>query len=242
VTRVDYDDEQRNPNYTISNIHLVVAGRRARSEFDINLGATNISRDAFESQNGFTGSLSWLVELTGHSRLRAYIASELTDANNGLLNASVNPDDGDFSNEQISGDVLRNNTVRLEYLRQDATLNSRLWGELRDLDYKESPDDREVQAAGAELNYSVTALLSSGLTLRYNRTKESDEDRTDHRYEVGGNLAYRLSPKLTSRLELRYRLRDSTDDIDEYSEMSAFVNLVYGFGQVSRPGRRGGGF
>ena len=154
----------------------------------------------------------------------------------------MNPDDGDFSNEQISGDVLRNSIIRLEYLRQDTTLNSRLWGDLRDLDYKESPDDREVQAAGAELNYSVTALLSSGLTLRYNRTKESDEDRTDHRYEVGGNLAYRLSPKLTSRLEHRYRLRDSTDDIDEYSEMSAFVSLVYGFGQVSRPGRRGGGF
>ena len=123
-----------------------------------------------------------------------------------------------------------------------ATLNSRLWGALRDLDYKESPDDREVQEAGAAFNYPLTALLSSGLTLRYKRSKESDEDRTDHRYEVGGNLAYRLSPKLTSRLDLRYRKRDSTDDIDEYSEMSAFVSLVYGFGQVSRPGRRGGGF
>jgi uncharacterized protein (PEP-CTERM system associated) len=122
------------------------------------------------------------------------------------------------------------------------TLNSRPWGELRDLDYKESPDDREVQAAGAAFNYPVTALLSSGLTLRYNRSKEIDEDRTDHRYEVSGNLAYRLSPKLTSRLELRYRLRDSTRDIDEYSETSAFVSLVYGFGQISRPGRGGGGF
>jgi len=240
VTRVDYDDEQRNPNYTISNIHLVVAGRRARSEFDFNLGATNINRDEFESQNGFTGSLSWLLTLTGHSRLRSHIASELTDTNNGLLNASVSPEDGDFSNEQISGDVLRNNTVRLEYLRQDATLNSRLWGELRDLDYKESPDDREVQEVGVALDYSVTALLSSGLSLRYNRTKESDEDRTDHRYEVSGNIGYRLSPKLTSKLDLRYRKRDSTEDIDEYSEMSAFVSLVYGFGQVSRPGRSGG--
>ena len=57
VTRVDYDDEQRKPDYTISNIHLVVAGRRARSEF--------------ESQNGFSGNLTWLLTLTGHSRLRA---------------------------------------------------------------------------------------------------------------------------------------------------------------------------
>ena len=71
VTRFDYDDEQRKPDYTTSNIHLVVAGRRARSEFDINLGATNIGRDEFESQNGFSGNLTWLLTLTGHSRLRA---------------------------------------------------------------------------------------------------------------------------------------------------------------------------
>ena len=112
-----------------------IPARRARSDFDINLGATNINRDRFENQSGFTGNLSWLVRLTRHLQFRTYSASELTDSNNGLLNASVNPDDGDFSNEQISGDVLRNNIIRLEYLRQDTTLNSRLWGALRDDDY-----------------------------------------------------------------------------------------------------------
>ena len=241
VTRVDYDDEQRNPNYIASNIHFVVSTRRARSDFDINLGATNINRDRFENQSGFTGNLSWLVRLTGHSQVRTYIASELTDSNNGLLNASVNPDDGDFSNEQISGDVLRNSIIRLEYLRQDATLNSRLWGELRDEDYKEAPDDREVQSVGAELNYPVTALLSSGVSVRYKRTKLTEDNRTDKRYEVGGNIGYQLSRKLRSVFDLQYRKKDSTLDTDEYSEMSAFVSLVYGFGQVTRA-NQGGGF
>lgn len=223
-------------------ICIYQGSQRARSEFDVNLGATNISRDRFESQNGFTGNLSWLVRLTGHSQVRTYIASELPDANTGLLNASVNPDNGDFSNEQISGDVLRNSIIRFEYLRQDATLNSRLSGELRDLDYKESPDDREVQEARAQLNYPVTALLSSGVAVAYNRIKRTDDNRTDERYEVGGDIDYQLSRKLRSVLDLRYRKKDSTLDADEYSEMSAFVSLVYGFGQVSRPGRIGGGF
>ena len=80
VTSVDYDDEQRNPNYIASNIHFVVSARRARSDFDINLGATNINRDRFESQSGFTGNLSWLVRLTRHSQVRTYTASELTDS------------------------------------------------------------------------------------------------------------------------------------------------------------------
>lgn len=241
VNLVEYDDEQRNPNHTISDIHLVVSGQRARSEFALSLGATHISRDRFESQNGFTGNLSWLVTLTGHSRVRTYIASELTDANNGLLNASVNPDDGDFSNEQVSGDVLRNNIIRFEYLRQDTTLNSRFWGELRDLDYKETPDDREVQAFGVTFSYPLTALLTSGLYGRYNRTKLTDENRTDKRYEIGADVSYQLTPKLSGVLDVQYRNKDSTGDINEYTEMSAFVSLVYGFGQVSRANQGGGG-
>jgi hypothetical protein len=143
VTSVDYDDEQRNPNYISSNIHFVVSGKRARSEFDINLGATNINRDRFENQSGFTGNLSWLVRLTGHSQVRTYIASEL-------------------------------------------------------------------QEARAQLNYPVTALLSSGVAVAYNRIKRTDDNRTDERYEVGGDIDYQPSRKLRSVLDLRYRKKDST--------------------------------
>ncbi len=242
VTRADYDDQRRFPNYTISNIHFVVSGKRARSEYSIRLGATNANRDRVDDQTGVTGNLTWLVTLAGQSQVRTYIASELTDSNNGLLNASVNPDNGDFSNEQISGDVLRNSIIRLEYQRQDATLNSRLWGELRDLDYQETLNDREVQAVGAELNYPVTALLSTGVYGRYNRTKLTDVSRTDKRYVVGGSISYQLSRKLHSVFDLQYRNRDSTQDDREYSEMSVFASLVYGYGRVTRPSRAGGGF
>ncbi len=242
VTRAEYDDQRRVPNYTISQLHFVVSGKRARSEYSIQLGATNTNRDRVDDQTGVTGNLTWLVRLAGHSEARTYIASELRDSNSGLLNASVNPDNGDFSNEQISGDVLRNSIIRFEYNWRDATLNSRFWGELRDLDYQESPNDREVQAVGAELNYPVTALLSGGVYGRYNRTELTDISRTDKRYVVGGNISYQLSRKLHSVLDFRYRNRDSTQSDLEYSEMSVFASLVYGYGQVTRPSRTGGGF
>lgn len=242
VTRAEYDDQRRFPNYTISNIHFVVSGKRARSEYSIRLGATNTNRDRVDDQTGVTGNLTWLVRLAGHSQVRTYIASEIRDSNRGLLNASVNPNNGDFSNEQISGDVLRNSIIRFKYEWRDATLNSSLWGELRDLDYQETPNDREVQAVGAELNYPVTALLSSGVYGRYNRTELTDISRTDKRYVVGGNISYQLSRKLRSVIDFQYRNRDSTQSDLEYSEMSVFASLVYGYGRVTRPSRAGGGF
>ena len=60
------------------------------------------------------------------------MSSELTDSGQSALNSSVNPDDGDPSDTQISGDVLQDNIIALRYSRSGATLNFNLWGELRD--------------------------------------------------------------------------------------------------------------
>ena len=239
VSKIEYDSA-RIPDYTFTRIHGVVSGKRSHSEFDINFGYTYVDREQFDSGGGFTGDLTWLVNLTGHSQLRTFIASELTDSSQGSLNSSVNPENGDPSDQQISGDVLRNSIIALRYLRGDATLNLSLWGELRYQKYAEAPLDRETQTVGAEVNYPVTALLSSGIYGRYIRTKLTDVSRLDKEYAVGGNLSYQLSRKLRSVLDLRYRKKDSTQSGAEYNEMSAFLSLTYGFGQVSRSGGGGG--
>jgi len=235
VTKVDYDDEDKNPNYIATDIHGILSGTRPRSDYTLNLGATRINRDKFDSQDGFSGSLTWLYQMTGHSTARAYLSTSLTDSNQQLLDSELNPDNGDFNNEQISGDVLRSNTARLTYRRQDSTLNAEVWGEYRDLDYKESPNDRDVKETGARLDYRITPLITTGVLGRYNRTKEKDTGRTDKRYTIGANIAYQLSRKLRTKFDIQYRNKDSTQSDSEYSEISAFISLVYGFRDLSRP-------
>jgi hypothetical protein len=242
VTRVEYDDERRNPNYTSSNIHLELSGRRVRSEYNINLGATHIDREKTDNVEGFTGNLTWRVDLTGRSGVTAYVGSALRDTSVGLLNSEVRPEEGDFSNEQISGDVLRDSTIRVTYARKGATLNTDIWGELRELDYKESDQDRDIQSVGVDLDHRVSALVTSGIYANYSRVKETDVDRTDKRYRVGGRLSYRLARKLRTVLDIGYRKKDSTLETAEYTELSGLVSLVYGFGEVPRPSRGGGGY
>jgi hypothetical protein len=232
VTKVSYEDEDLNPDYTISSLQTVVSASRPRSQYTIKLGATHVDRDRFDDTDGFSGSIDWLYTLTGKSGVRVFAVSDLTDASSNFYSSAVDPGAGDFTNEQVSGDVLQNNTFRLTYLRQDSTFNTEVWTELRDLDYKESPDDREVQDYGVDLGYRITSLLTTGLDGRYTRTRQTDVDRTDKEYSLGGRVGYQLSPKLSCNLDLRYRDKDSTLSTDEYQEFSVFAGIVYGIGSL----------
>jgi len=239
ATTVRYDKSGKNPDYSTYNLRGVVSGTRPRSEYRIEMGQTNISRDNAKDQNGFSANLNWLYTITGHSSIRAYAATDLTDSSQQLLNSQIDPGTGDYNNVQTSGDVLRNKIFRVDYIRKDSTLNSNIWTELRDLDYKESPDDREVKEIGARLDYQVTAVVSTGIYGRYNYTKETDINRDDKRYDTGVTASYSLSRKLSTRLNLQYRKKDSSSNNDGYTEYSAFLGLVYGLGSIPTPGGHG---
>jgi len=178
-------------------------------------------------------------QLTGHSSARAYLASEITDTSNILLNSETDPENGGFVNIQTSNDVVRNSVMRLTYRYEAARINSYVYGELRDLDYKETPDDRDIREVGADLNYSLTQLLTTGLLGTYTRVKRTDIGDRDTRYSITGRLGYNLSRKLKANFDIRYQDQDSdSGSINDYSELSAFVSLVYGIARVSRPESR----
>ena len=229
VTKIDYENDDRNPDVTIGYLGIAANGTRPRSVYTINLGGNYVRRDDFDNVDGFAGDVDWRYNLTGRSSLRAYALTSLTDASADFLRSENDPDTGDFMNEQISSDVLRNSTARLTYQRGGTTLDSTVWLEYRDLDYKEAPNDREVKVIGGTLGYSVTPLMRTGITGRYNNTKETDTNRTDKEYIVGGNVSYSLSRKLRTSFRIGYHKKDSTSANNEFNEFSASINLVYGF-------------
>jgi hypothetical protein len=237
ATSVKYQKDDQFPDYSLYTLEMVLTGALPRSQYTIDMGRTNISRDNVNDQSGFSAHVDWLYNLSGHSSIEAYAATDLTDSSQQLLNSEINPATGDSANVQTSGDVLRNKIFRMTYIRKGSTLNSSIWTEFRHLDYKESPDDRKVKGIGAQFDYQVTALLTTGIYGTYNNTKQTDMDRDDKDYGTGVTARYRLSRKLSTRLALQYQKKDSTVNTEQYSEYSVFLGLVYGFGQVPIPGR-----
>ena len=151
-----------------------------------------------------------------------------------------NPANGNPSDVQITTDVIRNSIFNLAYLRNDASLHSRLWFEFRKLEYSDSPSDRVIRTYGISVDYPFTQLLSSGAYINYNRTKRLDIARLDQYYIVGGNLKYNFARNLYSSFDIKYRTKESTLPSENYDEFAVFASLVYGFGDVQRPSRVGG--
>ena len=113
-------------------------------------------------------------------------------------------------------------------------MKSRIWLELRELDYKETPNDRNIQDVGVELTRTVSPRFSSGLYGTFTRVEETDIDQTNKTYLAGADVVYQLANKLRAIVNLQYQTRDSNISSQEYDELSGFIGLLYGYGDVER--------
>jgi hypothetical protein len=229
ITDVNYDQNDLNSDYTTSQLRAVVSGSRPHSEYSVSLGTSQVSRDKGNDQTGFGGSLTYLYNLTGRSSVRAYAATDLTDSSQGLYNSGVNPDDGNPDNVQTSSETYRNNVFTLVYNRDDDTFDTRIWSEVRDINYDKTLNDRQVLEFGADLDYQVNSYLATGVYGSYVKYKETDISRTDKRYLLGGRVSYNFSRKLAATAGIQYRKRDSTEAGSNYNEFSALIGVVYGY-------------
>lgn len=218
-------------------LHITIDGQRARSKFTLNLGATNVSRDGGESFTGFSGKLSWRLDMSSRSKVKLLALSELTDTSTGRLNTS---DNQDFNNVQITTDVIRNKLLHLDYIHKGDQLKSRLWGELREVTYSDSPNDRRIKKLGLDISYPVTALLTSGFYSNYSNNDLTQQDRIDKQFSAGFDFSYQHTRKLRSVLDIKYRNKDSSAITSSFTETAVFYSLVYGYGNVYRPTRAGG--
>ena len=223
-----------------TNLAIIFSGQRSRSNYTINLGATNVKRESGEDATGFSGllDLNWVV--SSRSAVATLFSTALTDTHRVSQSLIEDPANGNPADVQITSGVVRNSLLNLAYLRNDASLHSRIWGELRKLTYSDSPLDSEVRTYGIDLRYPLTQLLSSGAYINYNRTKRIDIERLDQYYIAGGNLKYNFARNLYASFDIKYRTKQSTSVSETFDEFSVFASLVYGFGDVQRPSRVGG--
>jgi len=235
--KVDYFDE-RFIDSKFTNAAFVIDGQRVTSKYSVNLGATTVSRDdiRYKDTTGFSGSLKIATDVSSRSTFNTLLLTDLTDTSsvsNGLI--------GDPNDVVVEdADVIRNSLVNLAYQRHDELLRSRIWAEYRKLTYSNlHNNDRLVRSFGTTFEYPLTEVLSSDVYLHYSRTTQLETSQEDKKTTIGGSLKYRFSPDLYSTLGIKYRIKDSTDEFTNYDETSVYLNVVYGYGGITRPTRTG---
>lgn len=230
-------DNQLFTDTSFTNFGFIVSGKRVYSNYTINLGATNVKRDTGEEEAGYVGNVNLATELSSRSTMEALILSEITDTSTVSQRTSPgNPDD-----VQLSTDVIRNSILRLTYFREDAALHSRIWGEYRKLKYSDNTAlSRLVQTFGAQLDFPVTQLVSSGIFVNFSSVKRQEIFLEDRRFNVGANINVTFTNKLSSSFNVQYRTKESTNSLLNYDEFSLFASLNYGFGGVNQRTAPGG--
>jgi hypothetical protein len=234
--KIDYTERDNFGNSiadsTFTNAAFLINGQRLRSTFAINLGATNVKREGGGDSTGFAGSFNWLTQLTANSKFQTLAATDLTDTSRVVQSAVQDPINGNPDDVQIATDVIRNSVFNLAYLREDGSLNSRIWANYRKVLYSDTPQDRVVHSYGLNLNHPVTQSLTSGAYISYDRTNQLDSGRIDQRYIIGGNLQHQISRLWHSAINVTYRTKLSTNAAQEYNEFRVYASLVYGFGNL----------
>jgi hypothetical protein len=228
---VDFDDVTANPDFESTTLDIGLAVTRARTRYAASIGATRAERDVGAKTDGVTGRLTLEHDFTARSTIIAYLSSAITDSGSIFLSSSINPNTGAFSNVQVSNDIVRDSVFRITYNRQGSLVNSRLWTELRDLDYDTAMLDREVQEVGADITYPLTALLTGSVSGIYLRTKDTANMSTDKEYQLSGRLDYSLSRKLTANIGVRVQSKDSSVATREYDEQSIIAGIAYRLGR-----------
>jgi len=230
TSKTDYEDESLNSNYTRDNLYLIVSGRRTRFDYTVHIGGTRITRDNAADLKGSSGSITVNMQLSGRSTLRLRTASELTDANRSQYLSLLDILNGDFNNEQISSDTLRNDTLRMQYDLQGNQLQTQAWVELRRLDYQvDNSLDRDVEELGARFNYALNSYLSAKASASYINTKLLQSGRTDKQKNLNLGLGYHFSRTLSSSFDLTFRKKDSNTPSVGYDEAGMVVRVIYEF-------------
>ena len=238
---VDYEDPLVE-DVTFITPTFVVNTIGARSTLRGNLGATFVEREHGQSGDGFSGNIDWLIEMTSHSQFRTYMSSELTDTSSSTFGSTVEPGTGNPNDIAITTDVIRNKIARVEYLRQDRTLDTTLYGDISEVDYSETPNDSRSRTLGGAMTYPVTALTTTGINVRFREYEFVNTARIDDRYLLSASLNYQFTRKLRTVAEVQYRKQDSNIQINDFDEFTAYLGLIYGFGDIMRPTDFAGGF
>jgi hypothetical protein len=228
TSRVEYDSNT-NTDYDSDRVNLALSGSTARTRYTASLGKTRIDSAGQRDNNDVSAGLSLDIDVSGRSTLKARWLQDTTSSSDLFLGTFIDPVTGNISNIQVSGEVVRNRSVRVIYERKGITVNANVWTELRKLDYSSATPDRDVQEIGAQLGYSITPLMSGSVNGQYVRNKESANSIEQEELTIGAGLSYKLSRRMGLSASLSHRSRDSSGGGSDYDEFSLSAGLGYNF-------------
>lgn len=241
ITRVMFDNDVVNNDYDRRDFFLRLENRRARLEFNADVGKTIIDPERGEEVDRKLLRLGVARQLTSESTAGITLAREYSTTGDDLL-AGVAP----LTTTAVAvppasyPDVLIAEPYYAEraevfYRRGGSALSVFGRGLWREVDFDGASEDRKEAGARLEMGYNFTGTTSAGIYADYLQTRYVVTGREDDDTTYGVSLGYRLTRTLASSLSLVREERESTAPDREYVNRRALLTLYYSSRPIFTP-------
>lgn len=220
--------ETDNIDFTRLDYFVRADSRRGRSELLVDIGLSQIDRDNSEDLDGFLGRLLLTRQVGVYTTLNLEVSSQYTDSGIDLLMAGATPFELDRADEQVSGDLFKDNRIEARYHTGTADRNWGAYLQLRDEDYELLDLDRESAELRLDMHRNLSASLYLNGYVMARREKYTDLSRTNKDAEMGVGLERRMTRNITARLDYAHNTRNSSDAFFDYDENRVFFLIYYG--------------
>lgn len=241
---VNYDDSTLNNDYARHDIFARAEYRPSRSQYAIDLGASNISRDRGQDLDGTLARFSWLRQLTTESSFGMSASGEFSDTGTDILAASTAaasstgmPVSASASqtSDVVTSDVYYAKRGNIFYNRRGTTFAVDFSANTQELDFETTAQDRKENGGRLVLDFFYSGATTVTLFTEQARTKYQDFVRQDTDRNSGLRLGYRVSRTVALAMEGRRTDRASTDPTVEYKENRVFLSIQYSSSPLFTP-------
>ncbi|GAB4507891.1 MAG: hypothetical protein Tsb0026_05070 [Sulfuricaulis sp.] len=243
---VDYDDSVANDDFLRQDLFVRAQYRPSRSQYTIDLGTSDISRDRGNDVNGALTRFIWDRQLTPESSFGMSASREFSDTGTDLLTASQALNAPTMTAEQsaqsiasttdtLTSDVYMAKRGEIFYNRRSSSTGLHILANHRTLDYETLALDRKENYARMEFDYFYSGSTTVSLFSEYTKTDYSSFVRQDTDRNSGIRFSSRLTRTFSLGLEGRRIERASTDPTLEYVDNRVLLSVLYSSGQLFTP-------
>ena len=229
TSEIEFDNTILNDSFDRSLVYLAFNSETSRSNLELRLGHNEL-RFGNGSFDGSLFEISFERELSSASGFAISYEQRLTDAADRFRD--LDPNAPTFNGVQNIAGIgepfeVTNTSAAFNFGRETATLAM-----LIELDVNEyllaTQLDRTRLEYGLAADWQIGSRITASLGGTVARTKFDNIIREDDDFIIRGRLNMRLSRALLLSLELNWFDRESSNDLDNYTEDQAFLTLRYG--------------
>lgn len=235
---VNYKDDVANIDYKQQNLYFKADTRPSRSEYILDLGTSNISRDRHSGERDGMGRLSWVREINPETNMGASAEADSSNTGADVLAASTTaagPVPVPVPIVQpgaVTSDVYRTKRAQVFYTHHSSQFGTSLLVFDQNVDYQTLPDNNRQTGSNLLFSYYYSETFSTTLFGDYLKTKYTILVRRDIDRDAGLRFAYRVSRDILMTLEGRRTVRASTDPTSPFTDNRVLFTVLYSSGPV----------